>query len=408
MLQSARAAWDRNGSAAEGRVIGELAAEFERRFGTPPRAGARAPGRVNLIGEHTDYSEGLVLPCAVDRDTVAWLALREDDACRAFSREEGGPVGFRSSALARTRGWVDYVQGVVFALREAGVRVPGFDLALASEVPPGAGLSSSAALQLAVVTALDAALQLDLQAAERARLAHRSETAFVRVACGIMDPFASALGRRGNALRLDCRSGESAQVPLPEPRLALLVAHSGVRRALSVGAYGRRVAECHQAFEAARRAGLAPPGGRSLRDLRPAQLPELERVLGDPLGRRVRHVVSENARVEAACQALRAGDAAAFGALLREGMRSLRDDYEVSIPELDALCELADALPGVYGSRLTGAGFGGCTLHAVEPGAAEEVAAALAAGFARRFGREPPVWRLAAAAGAAALAPPAG
>jgi galactokinase len=378
-----------------------LASEFRRRFGTGPEFAARAPGRVNLIGEHTDYNEGWVLPCAIDRDTVVLGALRPGTRVRVFSREMDGEAAFDAAHAEPTGGWVDHVQGVVAALAERGVAPRGMDLAVASELPPGAGLASSAALAVAVATALDSALGLRLGARERAALAHRSETSFVGVPCGTMDPLASALGRAGSALRIDCRSGEILPVPLPA--LRLLVADSGVRRRLVAAGYGDRRDECTRAFEGARQAGVAPARARALRDLSAADLPALERALDPVLFRRARHVVSENARVDATARALRAGDLAAAGACLREGMRSLRDDFAVSTPEQDALCEIADALPGVHGSRLTGAGFGGCTLHLVEPADAGSVADALALGFERRFGRRPPLWSCTASGGASPL-----
>ena len=380
-----------------------LVREFRSRFGRAPEIAARAPGRVNLIGEHTDYNEGLVLPCAIDRETLVLAGRRGDSRVRVFSRERAEERHFDARAPEPGGGWLDYVQGVVFALRERDSRLQGFDLALASDVPEGSGLSSSAALELAVATALDASQGLGLDARELARLAHRAENGFAGVACGIMDQFASALGRRGHALRLDCRSQGVEMVPLPATDVALLVANSGTKRALASAGYGNRVAECQRALAAAREAGVAPPEARALRDLSPPDLPALARVLEPLLLRRARHVVTENERVDATCTALHAGDWETVGALLREGMRSLRDDYEVSTPELDALCELADALPGVYGSRLTGAGFGGCTLHLVAPGAAPELAEALAAGFERRFGRRPPAWVVTASDGAERL-----
>jgi galactokinase len=320
------------------------------------------------------------------------------------SRERAETREFELERPARRGDWTDYVQGVAFALRERGHELRGLDLAIASDVPPESGLSSSAALGVALVTAFDQAMGLGLDALARARLAHRAETGFVGVACGIMDPVASALGRRDHALRLDCRSAEATLVPLPPGRLAFLVAHSGVARRLAGGGYAVRVAECRQAFEAALAAGLAPAGARALRDLAPADLGRLERELAPTQFRRARHVITENARVLFAAERLAAGDLESAGALLREGMRSLREDFEVSVPELDALCAIADALPGVYGSRLTGAGFGGCTLHAVAPEAADEVAQRLAQGFERRSGRRPPVLRVHAAEGAGPLA----
>jgi galactokinase len=385
------------------RRLRELRDAFAERFGGRAQAGARAPGRVNLIGEHTDYNEGLVLPCAIDRDTLALVRVRGGSSVRVFSRERAELRGFDVGAPARAGAWVDYVQGVVVALRERGAEVPGFDLALASSLPAGAGLSSSAALTVAVATALDAALGLELDAPTRARVAHRAESAFVGVPCGIMDPFASALGRRGCALRIDCRDQTVRTVALPAG-LRLLVAHSGQARALAAGGYAERRAECERALAQARRAGIAPRA-RALRDLGPDALPALERALDAVAFRRARHVISENARVDACCEALSAGDAARAGQLLRAGMRSLRDDFAVSTPELDALCEIADGLPGVRGSRLTGAGFGGCTLHLVSADASEAAAAALAAAFEHRFARRPPVWTCTPADGASALAP---
>jgi galactokinase len=368
-----------------------LVREFRRRFGCAPEVAARAPGRVNLIGEHTDYNEGLVLPCAIDRETLVLAARRGDPRVRVYSRERAEEREFDSCASEPGGDWLDYVQGVVAALRERGIDTGGFDIAIASEVPPESGLSSSAALELALVTALDRLLDLALDATARCHLAHRAETAFVGVPCGIMDQFASGLARRDCALRIDCRSLQVAAVPWPGPRLRLLIADSGVRRALAAGAYGERRRECLEAFETARRAGAAPPGATALRDLGPERLASLERVLPPRLFRRTRHVVLENQRVDATCAALLAGDLAAAGAALREGMRSLREDFEVSTPELDALCELADAVPGVYGSRLTGAGFGGCTIHLVDPAASQEVSEIVASGFERRFGRRPPL-----------------
>jgi galactokinase len=384
-------------------VFPGLGDDFAARWGRRSELGARAPGRVNLIGEHTDYSEGWVLPCAIDRDTIVLAARRDDGRVRIHSHQSEETREFEVQRLARRGEWIDYAQGVVFALQERGCAVRGLDLSVASRVPPGSGLSSSAALCVALVTVFDRAQRLGLSAEERARLAHRAENGFVDVACGIMDPYACALGRRDHALRLDCRSGEATAVALPRGALAWLVAHSGVERRLRQGSYGDRVGECRLAFEAAVAAGLAPPGARALRDLGPGDLPGLERRLDSVLFRRARHVLGENVRVLAFCQRLAAGEIEAAGALLCESMRSLRDDFEVSTPELDALCEIADRLPGVYGSRLTGAGFGGCTLHAVAPEAADEVASRLGLAFERRAGRRPPVLRVFAADGAEAF-----
>ena len=380
--------------------VEEIAEQFQRRFGRAPEVGARAPGRVNLIGEHTDYNEGLVLPCAIDRDTRVLAARRDDARIRVYSRERDELAEFAADALQRRGDWLDYVQAVVFALAERGIPVPGLDIAVASDVPLESGLSSSAALGVALATALDRMLDLSLGAIERARIAHRGECDFVGVGCGIMDPFASALGRRDHALRIDCRSQRVTPVRLPRDRLRILIVHSGVRRALAKGGYVERRDECLAAAAEARAAGLAAD---SLRDFAESDLPALERVLTPSLLRRARHVIRENARVERFCEALDRADLASCGALLREGMRSLREDFEVSTAELDALCELGDAQPGVYGSRLTGAGFGGCTLHLVRPEAVDAAVEGIVSGFEKRFGCRPRLWVTVASDGAGLL-----
>ena len=379
-----------------------LAARFRAECGRAPTAAVRAPGRVNLIGEHTDYNDGFVLPCAIDRDTFALAAPRTDGVFTARSREDAREVRFDGAQPQRPGGWGDYAYGVVRALAERGHRLPGADLAVASDVPVGAGLSSSASLCVALVGALGAAFELQLDAGARAAVAHRAESGFVGVPCGVMDQLAVALGRRDCALHIDCRSLAVDAVPLPAS-LRILVADSGVRRRLAAGAYGDRRSECQEALRRAREAGIAPPDARALRDLGVGDLPALERALPPALARRARHVVRENERVRATAAALAAGDLPAAGAALRAGMASLRDDFEVSIPELDALCEIADALPGVYGSRLCGAGFGGCTIHLVDAEAAGEASRVLAQAFERRYGRRPPVHAVRAAEGASPL-----
>jgi galactokinase len=377
--------------------------EFVARFGRAPELAARAPGRVNLIGEHTDYNDGLVLPCAIDRDARVLAALRDDGRVRVFSREQGEERGFALAGLERAGDWADYVKAPAWALAGRGLALPGLDLYVASDVPPGAGLSSSAALGVAVARVWLRAAGRALDARELADAAHEGESRFLGVGCGILDHYASALGRRDVALRIDCRDRTVEKIPLGTGRVALLVAHTGVTRALTDGRYGERVAECQASLSAARAAGIAPAGARSLRALGPEELPALARALEARLFRRARHVIRENQRVDAFAEAVRAGDLALAGALLREGMASLRDDYEVSVPELDRLCALGDAAPGCHGSRLTGAGFGGCTLHLVEPDAVDAVARALREGFAKSFGRRPLLWTVRPSDGAADL-----
>jgi galactokinase len=295
---------------------------------------------------------------------------------------------------------------VVFALGAEGRAVGGCDLAIASRLPRESGLSSSAALEVSIATALALASGRRLGARDRARIAHRAETEFVGVGCGIMDQFASALGRRNHALFIDCRSEHVRPVRLPPQRLRLLIVDSGARRALAAGGYRERREQCEAALRAARASGIALAGARSLRDLEGTEMGDLERVLPRPLFRRVRHVLSENERVRAVGRAFEAGELVKVGELLRQGMRSLREDFEVSTPELDFLCARADSHPGVFGSRLTGAGFGGWSLHVVEPAAAADAAQWIACGFESRFGRRPPVLEVEAAEGAGEVALP--
>ena len=376
---------------------------LEKAFGRAPELAVRAPGRVNLIGEHTDYNRGLVLPCAIDRGTLAVAARRGDTALRVYSTALDAAGEIEAGESRRGRGWLDYPAGVAWAFRSEGLPVAGLDVALASDLPRESGLSSSAALEVAIATVLDLASGLGLPPAERARLAWRAECEFVGVPCGRMDQLASALGRPDTALRIDCRDFSASAVPLPGERLRLLIVDSGVRRRLADGDYGLRRRECEAALAQARERGAVPPDTGSWRDVERAGLAEVERRLDARLARRARHVVTENERVDAMAGALSSGELDRAGALMREGMASLRDDFEVSVPELDALCALGDAQPGCYGSRLTGAGFGGCTLHLVAPERADAVAAAIRAGFAARFGREPAALRVRAAEGAAAI-----
>jgi galactokinase len=366
---------------------------FRAAFGRDPELVARAPGRVNLIGEHTDYNEGLALPCAIDRATRVAAARRDDRSVRVRSLALGAEIHFALGDAARLRDWADYVRAPALALAEAGHAPGGADLLIASDVPLGAGLSSSAALSVAVTRALAGLAGVALTPLAAARLAHRAESHFVGIGCGILDPFASALAEPDTAHRIDCRTQEVTPVPLPSDAV-WLVADTGARRELARGGYGERVAECGTALAAAKRVELAPANATALRDIPPSAVPRLAGALPDTLARRIRHVVSENARVDACVAALGARDLAAAGALLRESHASLRDDYAVSAPELDALCALGDAAPGCFGSRLTGAGFGGCTLHLVAPDAADRVATSLADGFRARFGRTPPIFQL--------------
>jgi galactokinase len=316
---------------------------------------------VNLIGEHTDYNEGFVLPIAIDLGITITLMPTDDRRVAVTLADSGETDGFDVDAIGPRAGrWIDYVAGTAWAMAEAGLPVRGFRGVLTSDLPQGAGLSSSAALELASAFALSGGSEPPTERMTLARIAQRGENEYVGVACGLMDQFASAHGVAGSALLLDCRSLDHRPVPLPLDDVALIVAHSGSSRRLEQSAYNERRAQCEAAVAAiaARHAGI-----RSLRDVTSAMLDGAE--LEPLLARRARHVVGENGRVLDTVAALEDGDLAVVGRLFDASHASLRDLYEVSSPELDALVEIARSVPGVLGARLTGAGFGGCTVSLV-------------------------------------------
>jgi len=334
--------------------------DFRPVFGRSPEAEARAPGRVNLIGEHTDYNGGFVLPTPVALGTTAIAARAPGARVRAYSATLGSEACFELGDERRSGTWVDYVAGVTRELARRGHRLGGFDLLLRSDLPLGGGLSSSAALEIALVRVLARLFGLSVDARAAAAVGHAAENGLVGARTGVMDQLAASLGRDGAALLIDCRTHATQHVPLPA-HVEIAVIDSGVRHALADGAYNRRREECERA--------AAALGVDELRDVAGgdfARLPE-------PLGRRVAHVTSENARVLAAVDALRAGDGAALGALLDASHASLARDFEVSTPELDRLAELARS-EGALGARLTGAGFGGSLLALAPSGCARGVA----------------------------------
>jgi galactokinase len=358
---------------------------------------ARAPGRVNLIGEHTDYNEGLVLPIAIDRSCCVTATRRADRVLCLRSREIDGAVEVSLDGAAPRRDWSDYPVGVAVALEASGIRLPGADLAIESDVPPGAGLSSSAALEVAVARALLALAGSERDEVAVARLCQHAENEFVGARCGIMDQLVSLSGRAGHALLLDCRTFGVRHVPLP-PGLGIVVIDSGVRHAIAAGEYNRRREECEEAVRiiAARR-----PEVRTLRDLTPADLGKLGDVLPRLLARRSRHVITENARVTATAAALESGRLDELGELLGDSHASLASDFEVSSPELDLLVRLARGIPGCLGARMTGGGFGGCTVNLVRAEMVAPFAEAVRAGYRREGGRDAAVYVCRASDGAA-------
>lgn len=360
----------------------------------------RAPGRVNLIGEHTDYNDGFVLPAAIDLEMrIAYLPT-EDRQVRLRSRQAGELVTFDAAEPGPPRGgWHDYVAGTAWSMREAGLATQGFTGVLESTVPVGAGLSSSAALELVSAWALSGADAPATDPLTLARIAQRAENDYVGMRCGLMDQFASAAGVEDAAVLLDCRTLEHRVVPIPAG-LVLVVAHSGVPRSLTASAYNERRAQCEAAVAVLAR---HDPSIQALRDVTPALLERYAHELDAVVARRARHVVEEDERVLAAERALGAGDLDEVGRLFAASHASLRDLYEVSVPELDALVGLAVATAGVVGSRMTGAGFGGCTVSLVHAEAVERLCQRVLDEYPGLTGREPRVWVVRAVAGAGVL-----
>jgi galactokinase len=356
--------------------------DFAILFGRPPALSADAPGRVNLIGEHTDYNGGFVLPTAIPQRTRVELAPRTDDVVRAASTAKDGEVlTFTLGAEQPGRGWLDYLQGVTRLLRAGGHALRGFDIRIDSTVPVGSGLSSSAALSVSVMRALRTAFDLAIDDVQIARLGQRVENEFVGAQVGIMDPMAASLADEGTALFLDARSLQFERVPLPKGA-DLVVLNSGVAHDHAAGDYNARRAECERACSLL--------GVALLRDVGVGDLWRAE-ALPEPLRRRARHVVTENDRVLRAVEAMRRGDLPRLGELFYESHASMRDDYEVSVPEIDLIVDLARESGEVYGARLTGGGFGGSVVMLAHPGRGRAVAERVARDYAARAGRTPRV-----------------
>ncbi|HLH73114.1 MAG TPA: galactokinase [Chloroflexota bacterium] len=365
------------------REIERRAAEaYQNRFGREPAVVASAPGRINLIGEHTDYNGGFVLPCAIDRRIAIALGPGEG-GLYSVDYAEARPCDDKDDS------WADYPRGVAWSLSDAGFSVPPFQAAIAGDVPQAAGLSSSAAIEAATALALDALGQFAIPRKRLALLCQRAENAFVGVNCGIMDQYASLLCQDGAALLIDCRSLEAETVPLnlDAAGLSLLVCDTRVKRGLGATGYNERRATCEQA---ARILGVA--------QLRDATIVDVARLAGLEL-KRARHVVSEDDRVLAAVTALRAADFTTFGHLMYESHNSLRDDYEVSVPELDTFVDAAREA-GALGARLTGAGFGGCAIALIARPAATSLIELARRRFAKREFGEPGFYTFRPAAGA--------
>lgn len=361
---------------------------------------ARAPGRINLIGEHTDYNDGFVMPCAIASETRVRATERADATVTAHSTN-GRAVSFDLTALApkQTQSWSGYLEGVAAGLVDAGVHVRGADVEVAGNVPIGAGLSSSASLEIAFALAMLAISDAGMPNAQLARLAQRAETDFVGTRCGIMDQFTVLEARAGSALFLDTRSLQRDYIGVPSDA-AIAICNTMLKHKLAQSAYNRRRDECEAAVRILQK---RDSGIRSLRDVSFDLLSAAERDLPQVLYKRARHVVTENERVRDAANALRRSDFHRMGALMYASHESLRTDYEVSCAELDLLVDLAKAFDGTIGARMTGGGFGGCTVNLVDASRVDAFREHVTQGYARATGIVPEIYDGTPSAGASAL-----
>ncbi|MCB0062717.1 MAG: galactokinase [Caldilineaceae bacterium] len=377
---------------------------FQERFGTQPTAVASGPGRVNLIGEHTDYNDGFVLPVALKRDVRIVFQPRTDRHVRIHSVEYDGFFEFDLDRTSYDKQilWANYMQGVVWSLLEAGATLTGIDAVVSGNVPKASGLSSSAALEIATAVALlFASKERDnFSGPQIAKVAQRAENQFVGVNCGIMDQFISMLGQENHALLIDCRSLEYELTPMPTTA-ALVIGNTKASRSLAGSAYNQRRKECEEGVAILQR---VLPGIQALRDVNSDQLEEHKALLPPVVYRRCRHVVTENERVLQTIQALRQNDLAVVGRLMNASHASLRDDYEVSSEALDVMVQAMRSTPGCYGARLTGAGFGGCTVALVEPGAEQTIADAIYEQYPKATNIWPEVYTTHAGSGASVVA----
>lgn len=384
-------------------LAASLAEEIHlKHFGGDPRL-FQAPGRVNLIGEHTDYAGGFVMPAAIDFGTFATISARRDNRVEIWSQNFKEGVTYEAGALptARESHWSDYPLGVLALLRQAGVVVPPFSMTLHGDVPLGAGLSSSASVEVASAFALLSLADEAMDRTEIAKLCQRAENEYVGASCGIMDQFIACNGAADHALLLDCRSLQFRLAPIPH-RLSLVIANTMVKHSIAGGEYGIRRAEVEQGTAILR--GHRP----EIRLLRDATTDDLDRwghEMPPSVLRRCRHIITENLRTQAAADALEAGNLKLLGDLMAAAHVSYRDDFEASCDEADKMVEIAHRLPGLIGARLTGGGFGGCTVNLVEESHAEVFAARLREDYQAATGIEPEIYRCHASDGAREIRP---
>ena len=375
----------------------QIRASFEKQFRRKAEITCFAPGRVNLIGEHTDYNGGHVFPCAINLGIYCAAARRHDSVLRFYSSNfpDTGECVYELDALSAKGCWADYPVSVIRAFAAFGYPIDhGADFYYCGDLPDGAGLSSSAALEVATGVMLRELFKLPVTAQEVALIGQFAENRFIGVNCGIMDQFASAMGKSGHAILLDAHTLSFQYASLG--KAAVVIVNSGVKHSLASSAYNDRRRECETALKALKVSALC--------SLSPEELEEKKEMLADKVCyRRARHAVSENRRALEAAQALRGGDLTLFGKLMNASHTSLRDDYEVSCEELDFLVQTAQRIKGVYGARMTGGGFGGCTVNLLEPEAVGRFVTAIQAAYRERFDRIPEIYHVSAVDGAAII-----
>jgi galactokinase len=376
-------------------VLDRARAAFVDRFGVQPTVAALAPGRVNLIGEHTDYNDGFVMPLALVKCTAVVAGPSDKSTAEALALDcdsEAATFAVDASLTPGDPAWSNYVKGVVAQFVKHGKTVPAFNAAIASDVPIGGGLSSSAALEVSTATVLEQLVGMTLDPIDKALWCQAAEHEYANMPCGIMDQFISVMGREGHLLMIDCRSHETRQVKLDDPSVAVLVTNSNVKHELTGSEYPTRRKQCEAA------AGIL--GVKALRDADLAMLEAAKDQCDEVVYRRARHVIGENQRTLDAADALDSGDYVTVGQLMIASHESLRDDYEVSCPEIDTLVEIACKLDGVYGSRITGGGFGGCTVTLIASDKLDAAVEAIASQYKAAHGIEPTCFATTPGAGA--------
>lgn len=370
----------------------DIRRRFQELYGSRPRLFS-APGRVNLIGEHTDYNDGFVLPAAINRRTLVAAAVRNDRKVRVHSVEEGETLEFDldGEPSATENSWLNYVEGVARILEMRDVELRGADLMVQSDIPSGAGLSSSAALEIGAGLALVEVSEAQIDMVALSLAAQTAEHTFVGTRCGIMDQLSSSLGRHGHALLIDCRSLEITPIRVDTTEMALVLCDTNVKHSLASSQYNKRREECERGVEMLRE---HLPGIRALRDVPQEDFERFGERLPEPIRSRCRHVITENARTLAAAEALRNGDYGTMGTLMARSHDSLRYDYEVSCPELDAMVEIARSVEGAIGARMTGGGFGGCTVNFVRRDRIGEFTDTIMREYASRTGNKASIYTI--------------